>query len=91
MDMELKSLLYVVLKNQCRILAKLEKISTDVQDEGLNNLEDPNDINKRPKINRLLALATPGETKNTYPKEINKSRIPYKRLLLSRDSSSKNS
>ena len=50
MDMELKSLLYVVLKNQCRILAKLEKISTDVQDEGLNNLEDPYVQNLRKRM-----------------------------------------
>ena len=50
MDMELKALLYVVLKNQCRILAKLEKISTDVQDEGLNNLEDPYVQNLRKRM-----------------------------------------
>ena len=50
MDMELKSLLYVILKNQCRILAKLEKISTDVQDEGLNNLEDPYVQNLRKRM-----------------------------------------
>ncbi len=50
MDMELKSLLYVILKNQCRILAKLEKISTDVQDECLNNLEDPYVQNLRKRM-----------------------------------------
>ncbi len=49
-----------------------------------NNLFDPN--NGRPMLNRLLAIATPGETRNTFPNEKENSPIYYKRLLLTRDS-----
>jgi energy-coupling factor transporter ATP-binding protein EcfA2 len=55
--------------------------------ENDENLIDPN--NKRPMINRLLAIATPGETKNTFPVEKPNSRVHYSRLLLTRDSNSK--
>ena len=49
-----------------------------------NNFLDPN--NERPMLNRLLAIATPGETRNTFPNEKENSPIYYKRLLLTRDS-----
>ncbi|WP_415405672.1 AAA family ATPase [Sulfurovum sp. CS9] len=49
------------------------------------NFIDP--INGRPILNRLLAMATPGETRNTFPKEEKQNPlIHYKRLLLTRDS-----
>lgn len=40
--------------------------------------------NSRVMVSRLLALATPGETQNTFPPESDKSRIPYRRLALNR-------
>jgi predicted ATPase len=45
----------------------------------------------RPMISRVLAIATPGETTNTFPPERNNKRIRYKRLILNRTSSSKSS
>lgn len=45
----------------------------------------------RPLINRVLAIATPGETVNTFPPERKNKRIQYKRLIMSRSSSSKSS
>jgi ABC-type cobalamin/Fe3+-siderophores transport system ATPase subunit len=38
----------------------------------------------RPIVNRLLAIASPGETVNTFPAERKSSRIDYRRLLTSR-------
>ncbi|KZS22770.1 AAA family ATPase [Wohlfahrtiimonas chitiniclastica] len=46
---------------------------------------------QRPMISRLLAIGTPGETKNTYPNDsIKKPKIYYKRLVLTRNARSKN-
>lgn len=39
---------------------------------------------KRPQINRLLAITSPGETRNTFPPFRQSQRIVYKRLHLSR-------
>jgi energy-coupling factor transporter ATP-binding protein EcfA2 len=39
---------------------------------------------KRPQINRLLAITSPGETRNTFPPFRQAQRIVYKRLHLSR-------
>jgi energy-coupling factor transporter ATP-binding protein EcfA2 len=42
---------------------------------------------KRPLVNRLLAIGTPGETANTFPAEpIVPGRVLYRRLLLTRGS-----
>jgi predicted ATPase len=38
-----------------------------------------------PVINRLLAVSSPGETKNTFPRPPKEPRIFYKRIILSRN------
>ena len=43
----------------------------------------------RPMISRLLAIATPGETVNTFPQERVNKRIQYRRLILNRSSRAK--
>ena len=43
----------------------------------------------RPMISRILAIATPGETANTFPPERLNKRIKYKRLILNRSSRSR--
>ena len=43
----------------------------------------------RPMISRLLAIATPGETANTFPPERANKRIKYRRLILNRSGKSK--
>ena len=40
---------------------------------------------KPPVINRLLAVSSPGETRNTFPKPPKQARIYYKRIILSRN------
>ena len=45
----------------------------------------------RPFINKLLAIASPGETVNTFPQERKYPRIDYKRLLTSRARNAKRS
>ncbi|WP_421190964.1 AAA family ATPase [Aeromonas enteropelogenes] len=45
----------------------------------------------RPLISRLLAIATPGETMNTFPSERANKRIKYRRLILNRNARAKNS
>jgi len=40
---------------------------------------------KPPVINRLLAVSSPGETRNTFPKPPKQPRIYYKRIILSRN------
>lgn len=42
----------------------------------------------RPQISRLLAIATPGETQNTFPPELSDSHVQYRRLKLQRSSRS---
>lgn len=39
---------------------------------------------KRPHVNRLIAVTSPGETKNTFPTVKRSTRIDYRRLHLSR-------
>ncbi|WP_282146158.1 AAA family ATPase [Alteromonas stellipolaris] len=43
----------------------------------------------RPRISRLLAIATPGETANTFPPERKNKRIKYRRLTLNRSGRTK--
>ncbi|KKO45446.1 hypothetical protein WG68_10375 [Arsukibacterium ikkense] len=43
----------------------------------------------RPMISRLLAIATPGETVNTFPPERVNKRIKYRRLILNRGTKAK--
>lgn len=43
----------------------------------------------RPMISRLLAIATPGETVNTFPSERVNKRIKYRRLILNRGARAK--
>lgn len=51
----------------------------------IDTLIDPNNINKRPMISRLLAIGTPGETSNTFPSDkIKNPKLYYKRLILTR-------
>jgi predicted ATPase len=45
--------------------------------------------NGRPMISRLLAIATPGETGNTFPAERANRRIKYRRLMLNRSARAK--
>lgn len=47
--------------------------------------------NGRPRISRLLAIATPGETMNTFPPERANKRIKYRRLVLNRNTKTRNS
>lgn len=44
---------------------------------------------ERPIISRVLAIATPGETMNTFPPEGVNKRIKYRRLMLSRSARTK--
>lgn len=54
-------------------------------------LVDHNLKDGRPMINRILAIATPGETKNTYPSDnVINPNVFYKRLILTRNSRSRN-
>jgi predicted ATPase len=54
----------------------------------ISDIEGFEDVkNGRPRLNRLLAIATPGETLSTFPAESDESRIIYKRLIISRRSS----
>lgn len=43
----------------------------------------------RPMVSRLLAIATPGETVNTFPPERQNKRIKYRRLILNRSARAK--
>lgn len=52
-------------------------------------LSDPD--NGRPMISRILALATPGETSNTFPTPRSNKNIYYRRLSLARTSQGDNS
>jgi len=53
-----------------------------------DNLIDVRSSIKRPMINRLLAIGTPGETTNTFPGErIKTQKIYYRRLNLTRKAS----
>tara|TARA_B100001063_G_scaffold22730_1_gene17324 strand:- start:1918 stop:3558 length:1641 start_codon:yes stop_codon:yes gene_type:complete len=55
-----------------------------------DNLIDPSGKSKRPMINRVLAIGTPGETTNTYPTDsIKNPKLSYRRLILTRNSRSK--
>ncbi|MGT4068509.1 UNVERIFIED_CONTAM: AAA family ATPase [Aeromonas hydrophila] len=58
--------------------------------KGNDNFYD-SDSGGRPMISRLLAIATPGETTNTFPPERANKIIKYRRLILNRNSRSKNS
>ena len=52
-----------------------------------NSLIDPHTESGRPMISRLLAIGTPGETSNTYPKDsIKNPKLNYRRLVLTRNS-----
>lgn len=54
-----------------------------------NNLTDIDTESGRPMISRLLAIGTPGETNNTYPKDsIKNPKLNYRMLLLTRNSRS---
>jgi AAA domain, putative AbiEii toxin, Type IV TA system len=58
--------------------------------EDEKKLIDPERDEFRPMINRLLAIATPGETSNTYPNEYtNTQKTYYRRLILTRGKSRK--
>lgn len=50
---------------------------------GTKNLRDGE--GNAPVINRLLAVSSPGETRNTFPKPPKEPRIFYKRIILSRN------
>tara|TARA_R110002167_G_scaffold29013_20_gene97057 strand:- start:4392 stop:6029 length:1638 start_codon:yes stop_codon:yes gene_type:complete len=59
------------------------------QDKHLS-LSDTENIDSRPMISRVLAVATPGETQNTFPAErIQSQKLFYRRLNLTRNSKSK--
>lgn len=65
------------LKNFCRAALMYG-------DEGLR-LSDVDNGNGRPMISRVLAIATPGETRNTFPPERKKDqKLFYRRLNLTR-------
>jgi len=53
--------------------------------DAKDNLVDSMQSSKRPMINRLLAIGTPGETTNTFPAErISTQKMYYRRLNLTR-------
>ncbi|WP_322843999.1 AAA family ATPase [Pseudomonas sp. B33.4] len=65
------------LKNFCRA-------ALQYKDEGLK-LTDHDSRDGRPMISRVLAIATPGETRNTFPPERKKDqKLFYRRLNLTR-------
>lgn len=65
------------LKNFCRA-------ALQYADEGLK-LSDRDSDSGRPMISRVLAIATPGETRNTFPPERKKDqKLFYRRLNLTR-------
>jgi predicted ATPase len=52
------------------------------KDKGLSLVDEHG---KRPLINRIIALATPGETTNTFPSErVKTQKLYYRRLILTR-------
>lgn len=66
----------------------LRQIATSL----INNSDTLTDSEEgRPMLSRLLAIGTPGETENTFPREKNKSHINYRRLMLRRNSRHKDS
>tara|TARA_B100001971_G_scaffold84647_1_gene78040 strand:+ start:157203 stop:158870 length:1668 start_codon:yes stop_codon:yes gene_type:complete len=59
--------------------------------DHLNNLRDPKGKSPRPLINRLIAIGTPGEVFNTFPRpRVKRPRIKYKLLNMARNSKSQN-
>ncbi|WP_419173385.1 AAA family ATPase [Halobacteriovorax sp.] len=59
--------------------------------DHLNILRDPNGKTGRPLINRLIAIGTPGEVYNTFPRlNVKRPRIKYKLLNMIRNSKSIN-
>jgi len=52
------------------------------QTSSKNILEDPQRI--RPLINRIIAIGTPGETSNSFPRERRYGNIIYHRLIITR-------
>jgi predicted ATPase len=69
------------LKSFCRAALRYQD-STISLDAGAPN--------KRPMINRLLAIATPGETQNTFPAERRTTqKLYYRRLSLTRNGRAK--
>ncbi len=65
------------LKHFCRSALRYD-------DKGLS-LTDTSDHHGRPMISRVLAIATPGETRNTFPDERRKTqKLFYRRLNLTR-------
>jgi energy-coupling factor transporter ATP-binding protein EcfA2 len=72
-------------------LKHFSKAALQREDSG-TTLIDIADKNRRPMINRVLAIATPGETANTFPSEYAKSqKLYYRRLNLTRGGKSKDS
>lgn len=71
-----------VLKTFCRA-------ALGYKDEGVI-FRDHNTGSERPMISRVLAVATPGETRNTFPVERKKTqKAYYRRLQLTRNGSTK--
>lgn len=59
------------------------------QKDYVDNLVDMSGKYKRPMINRILAIGTPGETTNTFPYRKKGQKIDYKLLTLTRKSRGK--
>lgn len=72
------------LKHFCRAALRYD-------DKGLS-LKDVSNDHGRPMISRVLAIATPGETRNTFPDERRKTqKLFYRRLNLTRGGNQKTS
>ena len=68
------------LKSFCRAALRYQDNSISLSDDTFGD---------RPMINRLLAIATPGETQNTFPAERRKTqKLYYRRLSLTRNTRS---
>lgn len=69
------------LRSFCRAALQYRDSSISLVDSNSND---------RPMINRLLAIATPGETQNTFPGErISTQKLYYRRLSLTRNGRAK--
>ena len=72
-------------------LTKFSRLALQMTNEQ-GTLKDTDSRDGRPMINRMIAIATPGETINTFPGErVNQQKIFYRRLSFARGSRAKQS
>jgi predicted ATPase len=70
-------------------LTKFCRLALKMGDEK-GELRDTNENLERPMINRLIAIGTPGETRNTFPGErVKQQKLFYRRLNFTRSTKAK--